>query len=284
MEDFVVLERISQKEETRADASALFKASDNTWSAFWDHWREGVSACVPVIHPEYLKGFDKLEFSDSRFPTIEHIESKLEEIGWSLILVDGVVEDALFCKCVHNKVFPISMRVRSYEQILHAPEPDAIHDIFGHIPWLFWPEYRRCLALIASSAVSAQEGRASDKITTVRQLRWSRIFLWTIEFGLIGSRDDPKIIGAAIMSSPREMERIMKGVPAIRPLDLSAYSVDILYSDPQPFLYQAADLDDVGVLLEDLDGGNRKPLLAMMASAVSSWRNHARAKSRPSTG
>ena len=265
-----------EKDDSRRIADDRFGSAGETWRVFYAHWRQSLEQAGGLIHPEYLKGLEALALPTDSFPSLTHLETQLHRVGWRLVLVEGVVDDFLFCRMIKARKFPLAMQVRPFDRVFHAPAPDAIHDILGHLPWLFWPNYRRLLSTLSMGAQRIASAASAPNDSEAMARAWSRLFLWTVEFGLIGEGDDDRrILGAAIMSSPTEIDRIRGGAPAVRQLDASAFENDILYSDPQPLLYQFADFDSVGARLREMirtSGGGRVSFQSRLRQAPATIR------------
>jgi phenylalanine-4-hydroxylase len=81
--------------------------------------------------------------------------------------------------------------------------------------------------------------RNSPQLST----RLSRLFLWSIEFGLLGQPGDSVIVGAAILSSPREAYGVLRHPPQTHRFTLEATNHDILFTEPQQHLFVAPSFD-----------------------------------------
>ena len=157
--------------------------------------------------------------------------------------------------------------------------PDALHDIWGHLPFLFDETYSEYLLLIADAIVQTAQGplevqlyearkelgrlearhasmpvicdarRRLDDLEAIERTspqlstRLSRLFLWSIEFGLVGGPGDFVIVGAAILSSPREAYGVLRHPPRIHSFTTDASDHEILFTEPQQHLFVASDFD-----------------------------------------
>jgi phenylalanine-4-hydroxylase len=210
------------------------------------------------IHPAYIEGLRALELP-SRVPRTEELNERLHATGWKIVAVDGYLPATTYASLMTENIFPVSSRIRRQEHIELSPEPDMVHDILGHLPMLFCAEHRdylRELAIHASRAtpneldgayheavrhmaalkgtptsappdvaraeatVERIYGQLVENASEVTCLR--RIYIWSIEFGLFGTPDDFTIHGAALMSAPRELSRVLSGEARIEPYSLAA--------------------------------------------------------------
>ena len=78
----------------------------------------------------------------------------------------------------------------------------------------------------------------------------SRLHWWTVEYGLIGTINNPKIYGAGLLSSVGESQNCLKSNVKKIPLTIDCinYSYDI--TEQQPQLFVAQDFSDHVKLLE----------------------------------
>ena len=171
------------------------------------------------------------------------------------------------------------------------------HDIWGHLPFLFDETYSEYLLLITGAILRTAQGplevqlyearkelarveaahapasairdahqrldeleaieRASPQLST----RLSRLFLWSIEFGLVGTSDDFLIIGAAILSAPREAYGVLKHPPQIRSFTTETTDHEILFTEPQRQLFVAPDFETYRHVLDQclVKYGSRAP-------------------------
>lgn len=78
----------------------------------------------------------------------------------------------------------------------YLEEPDLFHDLFGHVPLLTNPVYGDFIAAY---------GRGGLKAMTMKSLKYiTRLFWYSIEFGLLNTPQGLRIYGAGIASSRGE--------------------------------------------------------------------------------
>jgi phenylalanine-4-hydroxylase len=66
------------------------------------------------------------------------------------------------------------------------------------------------------------------------------MYLWSIEFGLMGRADDFKLYGAGLLSSPAESRLVASGKAQVVPYSLDVIQHDIHFSDPQARYFVAS--------------------------------------------
>ncbi|WP_430411813.1 aromatic amino acid hydroxylase [Kordia sp.] len=256
--------------------------------AVWRYvMRKSVSYLSTVAHDSYLDGLQKTGISIDEIPSMYGMNRILKEIGWAAVAVDGFIPPNAFMEFQAYKVLVIASDIRQLEHISYTPAPDIIHEAAGHAPIIANPDYaeylRRFGEIGAKAILSAHdndmyeavrklsivkeapgsteieietaEARVNElqakkvelsEMAMVRNLHW-----WTVEYGLIGDVNDPKIYGAGLLSSIGESKWCMtievKKIP---------YSVDAAYQEfditkPQPQLYVTPDFSYLMQVLEE---------------------------------
>ena len=156
---------------------------------------------------EFLKGLMKVNFTADRIPNFEETNKILRELtGWEIYAVPGIVEDDLFFDLMANKKFPATTWVRKMSQLDYLEEPDMFHDVFAHIPLLTNQAFVDFLQAISKFG---QEWINDE--WAIHLL--SRIYWFTIEFGLIRENGELKIYGAGVLSSSGETQYSLGNEP-----------------------------------------------------------------------
>lgn len=85
-----------------------------------------------------------------------------------------------------------------------------------------------------------------SEMAQIRNLHW-----WTVEYGLIGTIETPKIYGAGLLSSIGESEWCMTDNVKKIPYNLSAANQSFDITKPQPQLYVTPDFAHLSLVLEE---------------------------------
>lgn len=151
-----------------------------------------------TVTEKYLNGLKKINFVADVIPRFEVTNKALESLtGWHIEAVPGIIPDKDFFLLLNEKKFPATCWLRKLSQLDYLEEPDMFHDIFGHIPLL--TDERYCSFLLGLSNIALKHVNNSSVIELL-----SRIYWFTIEFGLIKENNQTKIYGAGIISSSGE--------------------------------------------------------------------------------
>jgi len=163
---------------------------------------------------EFMLGVKQVGFNGVKIPNFETTNEVLKQLtGWQIYAVPGIVEDAHFFELMANKKFPATTWVRKMSQLDYLEEPDMFHDVFAHIPLLANQDFVDFL-----QAISQFGHEWVDNDWAVHLL--SRIYWYTIEFGLIRENGELKIYGAGILSSSGETEFALSGKPEYIDFDI----------------------------------------------------------------
>lgn len=169
-----------------------------------DHavWNTLVERMKPVLKgracDEYIRAVDELGIlSEGGIPDFERISDMLgKRTGWQLVTVPGLIPGELFLEHLSERRFPVTWWIRSRDELDYLQEPDVFHDLFGHVPLLNNPVFADYMQLFGKGAVKAEKLGASHFIT--------RLYWFTVEFGLINTKDGIRIYGSGIVSSAKE--------------------------------------------------------------------------------
>jgi phenylalanine-4-hydroxylase len=170
-------------------------ADQSVWSLLY---KRQINIIEDVSYPYFIKGVHQLGFNENAIPDFNEINKRLEKIsGWKIYAVPGLIEASDFFKLMLQKQFGATTWIRKMEELDYLEEPDMFHDVFGHIPLLADPnvcDYLYKMAVIANRYISDAE--IIEKI--------SRLYWFTVEFGMVKDNNGVKIYGAGILSSPGE--------------------------------------------------------------------------------
>jgi phenylalanine-4-hydroxylase len=145
----------------------------------------------------FLRGLTALDLRGQGVPDFDAINEKLQALtGWTVVPVPGLVPDEVFFDHLANRRFPAARFIRRPDQLDYLEEPDVFHDVFGHVPMLCDPAFADYMAAYGKAAQAAS-GPAE-------LARLSRLYWYTVEFGLLETPEGLRIYGAGILSSGAE--------------------------------------------------------------------------------
>ncbi|TSB39153.1 phenylalanine 4-monooxygenase [Streptomyces benahoarensis] len=146
-----------------------------------------------------------------RIPQHEEVSDRLEPLtGFRFTLAGGIVPNKRFLGAMADGYFHAVQYVRHPAMPLYTPEPDILHDVFGHGIHLFAPWFADLYRTVGRAAARVRSADALDLI--------SRVYWFTLEYGLAWEHGRPKAYGAALLSSYGELARFPQA--DIRPFHL----------------------------------------------------------------
>ncbi len=133
-----------------------------------------------------------------RIPRFEEINERLKPAtGWEIVAVPGLIPERPFFDLLANRRFPVTDWIRKPDEFDYVVEPDVFHDLFGHVPLLFNPVFADYVQRYGAGGLKAHDLGAGELL--------SRLYWYTIEFGLIRQPDGLRAYGAGILSSSGEL-------------------------------------------------------------------------------
>ena len=243
--------------------------------AVWRYvMRQNYSYLKDVAYYPYIPGLKMAGLTIEKIPSLQEINDALAAIGWGAVTVDGFIPPAAFMEYQAYRVLVIAADIRQLEHIEYTSAPDIIHESAGHAPIISDVKYNQYLSYLGSIGTKALFSSMDYALyESIRQLSilketphvenkklaeaealvlynqqnlgepsemalLSRLQWWTVEYGLIGNLDQPKIYGAGLLSSIGESSSCMK--PSVKKIvytiDAINYSYDITKPQPQLFV------------------------------------------------
>jgi phenylalanine-4-hydroxylase len=144
-------------------------------------------------------------------PRFEDINARLlPATGWQLVGVPGLIPEVPFFTLLANRKFPVTDWIRTPAEMDYVVEPDIFHDLFGHVPLLFDRTYADHIQAYGQGALKARALEQSDTSCARAVEHLSRLYWYTIEFGLLQEANSVRAYGAGILSSPGELPHSVK--------------------------------------------------------------------------
>ena len=139
-------------------------------------------------------------------PRFEDINVRLlPATGWQLVGVPGLIPEVPFFTLLANRKFPITDWIRTRSEMDYVVEPDIFHDLFGHVPLLFDRTYADHIQAYGQGALKAHALQLKDASCKGAVEHLSRLYWYTIEFGLLREHGQFRAYGAGILSSLGEL-------------------------------------------------------------------------------
>lgn len=162
---------------------------------------------------EFFKGIETLSLSADHVPQCQEVSEALRaKTGWSVAPVPALISFEAFFNLLANKSFPAASFIRRREDLDYLKEPDIFHEIFGHCPMLTDPAF---------AAFTEAVGQFGLTLSQQDRRMLARLYWFTVEFGLINTKDGLRIYGAGIVSSKAESVYAVESyIPQRKPFNL----------------------------------------------------------------
>lgn len=184
----------------------------DTWRILYER---RMATLVDTGSKTFLAGMDRIGLSSERVPDLADVNARLTaRTGWAAVGVSGFIPAAQFFRCLAQRRFPTTLKVRPRAQLDYLPEPDIFHDVFGHVPLHADAVFADFLQRFGALATRA---RSEDEIAAMARLFW-----FTVEFGLIREAGRIKIYGSGLISSHADAANALGANCERRPFDVDA--------------------------------------------------------------
>lgn len=234
-----------------------------------------------TAHQKYLDGLSETGISTERIPLISEMDDCLKKFGWRAVAVSGFIPPAAFMEFQSLGILPIACDMRTLEHLAYTPAPDIVHEAAGHAPIIADPEYAEYLreygevsrkAVFSSKDVALYEAirnlsevkedphstqaqvdaaqmRLTETVTAIDYVSeasyLSRMYWWTVEYGLVGDPANPKIYGAGLLSSVGESYACLNDQVQKIPFTLDCMNRSYDITRPQPQLFVSPDFQSL---------------------------------------
>jgi len=240
-------------------------------------------------HGAYLEGLKATGISIESIPSIEHMNECLSHFGWGAVTIDGFIPPEAFMDFQAHGILAISADIRTDDHIAYTPAPDIIHESAGHAPIIYNDKYRQYLKMIGeigAKALSSKEDyevyEATRRLSILKEdpnsdpeevreaeedldrkqrnlalstpseaTLISRLYWWTVEYGLIGDLDHPQIYGAGLLSSVGESQTCLQDDVKKIPFSIDCIHTSYDITKKQPQLFVCKDFDQLIQVTEE---------------------------------
>ncbi len=242
-------------------------------------WRRLFARMTPrwerFANEHFLAGIHSLCLDPKRVPRLTEVNRFLRPLtGFQAKAVSGYIPAFLFFDCLRNRSFPTTITIRPSNQLDYLPEPDIFHDVAGHVPMHTDRAFAETLVRFGECAHTAAELVAGihDGAEQVHRLTsiikaMARFFWFTVEFGLMRSKDGLRVYGSGLLSSFGEIEHSIVSPEVQRfPIQLEwAINQGFEIDHYQPLLFIVDSFDHLFSLVDELERWMREGKLNNVA-------------------
>ena len=186
---------------------------------------------------EFNEGVASLGLPTDRVPGLDEVSERLRPLtGFEYVPAAGLVPLREFYGSLERRLFHSTQYVRHAALPLYTPEPDIVHEVIGHGHLLATPTF---------SELHRLAGVATNRLQRDENLVFlSKVFWFSLEFGVVMEDGELRAYGAGILSSYGEIDefRTMEH----RRLDLTEMgTANYDITAYQPVLYRAESVAEV---------------------------------------
>jgi phenylalanine-4-hydroxylase len=233
-------------------------------------------------HKAYIDGLKASGINIESIPNVEEMNECLAPYGLGAATIDGFIPGVAFFDFQAHGILPIATDIRTLDHIDYTPAPDIIHEAAGHAPILCdekYAQYVKIFGEIGSKAIATKEehdvfeaikhlsrimedGTSTEeevneakttldqKLEAVTEIseaaQISRLYWWTVEYGLIGDVKNPLIYGAGLLSSVGESMNCLTDDVLKLPFTVKGcIETDYDVTKPQPQLFVCQSFDQL---------------------------------------
>ncbi len=258
--------------------------------AVWRYvMRQNYSYLKNVAYYPYIPGLKKAGLTIEKIPSLQEINDALTAIGWGAVTVDGFIPPAAFMEFQAYRVLVIAADIRQLEHIEYTSAPDIIHESAGHAPIISDTKYNQYLSYLGSigtkALFSSKDYELYESIRALSIIKempnvdtealakaealvsynqqnlgtpsemalLSRLQWWSVEYGLIGDINHPKIYGAGLLSSIGESASCMQ--PEVKKITYTIDALKVGYdiTKEQPQLFVTPTFQNLIDVLEEFE-------------------------------
>jgi phenylalanine-4-hydroxylase len=244
----------------------------DTWrilyERMWPKWER-------YANEYFLKGVRSLCFDPDQIPRLDDVNNFLTKLtGFRTKAVGGYIPAFRFFDCLRNREFPTTITIRDVNRLDYLPEPDIFHDVAGHVPMHTDLAFAETLVRFGECAHTAAELVAGmrDEDAKLERLNsiikaMARFFWFTIEFGLMRSKEGLKVYGSGLLSSFGEISHAIDSPDVQRyPIQLEwAINQSFEINHYQPLLFIVDSFDHLYSLVDRLEQWMREGKLNNIA-------------------
>jgi len=195
----------------------------------------------------YLEGARAVTLPTERVPQLREVDERVHGLtGFHIEPVPGLVPTREFYGALSERTFLSTQYIRHHSVPFYTPEPDIVHEIIGHANMLGNPVFADLYELAGQASQRATDDEALDV--------FSKVFWFTLEFGVVWEDEELRAYGAGLLSSYGEIEEFRAA--EIRPWDLEQMgTLDYDITRYQPVLFAASSFDRMVTDLSEFFAG-----------------------------
>lgn len=196
---------------------------------------------------EFVAAVEELQLPTDHIPQLGEVTNLLHPLTeFTYESVAGLAPVRDFYGAFTDRTFFSTQYIRHHSVPLYTPEPDIVHEVIGHANQLANPAF---------ADIYEEVGKAVARTESKEALGFlSKVFWFTLEFGVVFEGGEPKAYGAGILSSFGELDYFQKA--KIQPMDfrtMGTLEYDITHY--QPVIFSAGSFSELNERLTSFYSG-----------------------------
>ena len=173
------------------------KFTEEEHARWHDMVMQQTSSLQGLASDAFLDGVKAIGLDRGGVPEFSNFnEGFREATGWEVVAVPGVIPNEPFFKLLSERRFPVANFLRKGGAQDYNDEPDMFHDVYGHLPMFIDPTFGEFMSAYGRAGLRAEKLGTTDWL--------GRLYLHTVEFGLIREGEELRAYGAGLLSSYAE--------------------------------------------------------------------------------
>lgn len=191
----------------------------------------------------FVEAKEALELPTDKVPQLAEVSDRLRPLsGFTYQPVAGLAPLREFYGAFSSRMFFSTQYIRHPSVPNYTPEPDIVHEVIGHANQLANPGFAEIYLAVGDAVGRTRSTEALGFL--------SKVFWFTMEYGVVFEDGRPKAYGAGILSSVGEMD-VFQGA-TIRPLDVREIGrAEYDITRYQPVIYSLQSMEQLQDTLLD---------------------------------
>lgn len=200
------------------------KDDHNVWAFLYE---KQLANLKDIAYTPWIDAMQTIGIHRQRIPKLGEVAKLMHELtGWIPIPISGFLKAEDYFAYVAKRQFPTVVSIRTWDSWEFQVEPDLFHDAFGHLPMHADPALADFLQLFGQVALNAKSKQQVLELT--------RLYWFTIEYGLIRENGQIKVCGSGHMSGFKEARYSLTDEVEKRPFVFE----DVIKQDYNPHVLQ----------------------------------------------
>ena len=196
--------------------------------AVWEFlYQKQLENLQDIAYTPWIDAMATIGVHRQQIPKLGDVARLMHELtGWIPVPISGFLAAEDYFAYVAKRQFPTVVTMRKWENWEFQSDPDMFHDAFGHLPMHADAALADFLQLFGQVALKSTSEQQVQELT--------RLYWFTIEYGLIREHSKVKVCGSGHMSGFKEARYSLSDEVEKRPFIFE----DVIQQDFNPHILQ----------------------------------------------